>query len=160
MIPPYIVLAERIRSELSDIEPLIERAERAVAAIQRNPENQDFFVDSAALNLHDFYSGLERIFQQIATNIDQHLPDSRDWHRELLEQMHLAISTLRPAVISESTLSSLDEFMRFRHVVRNVYTFTLDVKQIHRLVEMARPAFQSAQADLLNFALFLDEVGK
>jgi hypothetical protein len=53
---------------------------------------------------------------------------------------------------------ALDEFLRFRHVVRNVYAFSLDPVQIERLVGRARPAFERAQTDLLAFADFLDRL--
>jgi hypothetical protein len=35
----------------------------------------DYYLDSVALNLHGFYSGLERIFVMIATVVDMNLPD-------------------------------------------------------------------------------------
>lgn len=160
MIPAYLVLAGRIRSELPDLEQLIDRAERALAAARKKTEDQDFYIDSVALNLHDFYSGVEKLFQQIAANIDQHVPSGRNWHRELLEQMGVAVQELRPAVLSADTVAAIDEFLRFRHVVRNVYTFSLDYKQVSRLVELARPSFEQVKTDLLGFANFLEQVGE
>ena len=67
MIERYILLAGRIRRELEELDRLVERAERALMAAQQRPEDQDFFIDSVALKLHDFYSGLERIFQRIGS---------------------------------------------------------------------------------------------
>jgi hypothetical protein len=160
MIPAYLMLAGRIRNELQDLEQVIDRAERALAAAQKRQEDQDFYIDSVALNLHDFYSGLEKIFQQIAANIEQHMPSGKDWHRELLEQMNTPFEELRPAVLSPETINALDEFLRFRHVVRNVYTFSLEISQVSRLVKLARPAFEQAKNDLSGFVIFLEQVGK
>jgi len=75
MIERYLVLAERIRQELADVEQVIERAERAMAAARQRPDDQDLYLDSVALNLHDFYVGLERVFHLIATTVDRSLPD-------------------------------------------------------------------------------------
>jgi hypothetical protein len=100
LIERYVVLADRIRLELAELERVVARAERAMRAAIQRPEDQDLYVDSAALNLHDFYSGLERIFRQIAATVDNHVPESPEWHRELLFQMVAEVPELRPAVLS------------------------------------------------------------
>jgi hypothetical protein len=63
---------------------------------------------------------------------------------------------LRPGVVSEHTLRTIDQFLRFRHVVQNVYAFEFDPERIERLVQRTRPAFEQIQAELLAFADFLD----
>ncbi|WP_369769939.1 hypothetical protein [Gloeocapsa sp. PCC 73106] len=62
-----------------------------------------------ALNLHGIYTGLERIFEVIATEIDLILPTGDKWHRDLLDQMAIEITTVRKAVITEETRLILDE---------------------------------------------------
>lgn len=47
----------------------------------------DYYLDSVALNLHGFYSGLERVFEKVASTIDGSVPSAANWHRELLNQM-------------------------------------------------------------------------
>ncbi|MFQ5436071.1 MAG: hypothetical protein ACE5FD_14450 [Anaerolineae bacterium] len=63
MISEYLALVTRIHQELGDLESVVTRAERGIRAARQRPEDQDLYIDSAALNLHDFYAGLERIFQ-------------------------------------------------------------------------------------------------
>jgi len=70
-------------------------------------------LESVALNLHGFYSGVERLFELIARRVDQNLPSGDMWHRDLLHQMTQDIRELRPAVISSERVSSLDELRRF-----------------------------------------------
>lgn len=70
MIESYIVLAGRIRKELDDLERLVSRATRAINTAKRNPKDTDLYIDSASLNLHDIYSGFERVFKQIAATVD------------------------------------------------------------------------------------------
>ncbi|HEY8884396.1 MAG TPA: hypothetical protein VIO35_03715, partial [Chloroflexota bacterium] len=50
--------------------------------------------------LHDFYNGVERVFERIATAIDQDLPSAPNWHVDLLDRMAYPIPEVRPAVIS------------------------------------------------------------
>ena len=158
MIESYREVARRIRLELAELETTVNRAERAMIAAQSDVENQDLFLDSAALNLHDFYTGLERIFSQIAKVVDNSMPSSRDWHRHLLNQMGIALSQLRPRVLSAATIQALDEYRRFRHVVRNVYAFEFDVTRIEPLIESLRSSFTEVQSELLAFAEFLEQL--
>jgi hypothetical protein len=74
MIESYIVLAGRIRKELDDLERLVARANRAINTAQKNPQDTDLYMDSASLNLHDVYSGFERVFKQIAATVDGNVP--------------------------------------------------------------------------------------
>jgi hypothetical protein len=97
VIDRYVVVAGRIRQELSDLEQVVARAERAMAAAIRRAEDQDLYLDSAALNLHDFYAGLERIFHHIAAMVDDTVPSGRESHRDLLQQMGLGLNDIRPA---------------------------------------------------------------
>lgn len=78
-----------------------------------------------ALNLHGFYSGIERIFERLVETLDGNLPKGENWHQALLVQMSKEVTGIRPAVISLQTLKRLDEYRGFRHVVRNVYNFHL-----------------------------------
>jgi len=117
----YQELAERIRGEVSDLARVIERALRSWSGGQRLPGERDVYLESVALNLHGFYSGLERLFELIARHVDRALPAGEGWHHDLLQQMSREIAETRPAVISPESASRLDELRRFRHLVRNVY---------------------------------------
>jgi len=52
------------------------------------------YLDSAALNLHGFYSGLERLFELIARHVDGAIPSGETWHRDLLQWIELKIQAL------------------------------------------------------------------
>ncbi len=49
MIESYVVLAERIRKELDDLERLVSRANRALATAGKNPQDADLFSRSEDL---------------------------------------------------------------------------------------------------------------
>ena len=156
MIGRYAVLASRIRQDLVELERVTQRVHRAMQAARRDSPDRGLFVDSVALNLHDFYTGLERIFEQIASVVDQSVPAAHDWHRELLRQMVIGIPGLRPHVISAETAAVVDEYRRFRHVVRNVYAFELDPERVERLGDAVGPAFERISGELLAFAAFVE----
>lgn len=65
MIAAYLDLVDRIHQELNDLERVIVRAERGVYAARQRPEDQDLYIDSAALNLHDFYSAWNVVFSRL-----------------------------------------------------------------------------------------------
>ncbi|MDZ7261208.1 MAG: hypothetical protein ONB05_03755, partial [candidate division KSB1 bacterium] len=50
--------------------------------------------------LHDFYCGVENVFRIIANGLDGEIPDSEDWHIQLLNRMSLEIEDVRPAIVS------------------------------------------------------------
>ncbi len=71
----YIEISQRIRGECDELERVIQRALRAWPQAQKSVSEQEVYLDSVALNLHSFYSGLERIFELIARHIDRSIPD-------------------------------------------------------------------------------------
>jgi hypothetical protein len=160
MISRYALVSSRILQELEDLEAVCGRAERALAAARQNPADQDFYMDSAALSMHDWYSGLERIMSFIASRLEESTPQGKDWHRELLHQMQLEIPDVRPAVFSKSTVSRLDEHLRFRHVLRNVYSFNLQPERIEVLVSGLRETLESVRTDLEAFAVLLRQMAE
>ena len=159
MIARYRVAAGRIRQELEELDLVVRRAERALAAAGKASADRDLLLDSVALNLHDFYAGTERMFEHIASSVDRSVPSGTDRHRELLQQMTLDVSGLRPAVISAETARAVDEYLRFRRVVRNVYAFELDAERLGRLGTALGPTFGVVRSDLEAFATFLERVG-
>jgi len=129
----YAALAGRIREALAELERVIGRAEELADKAGRTGD--DGYWDGVALNLHGFYAGVERIFEDVGRTMEGSVPDSADWHRDLLLQMSAEMSGVRPAVISESTCAQLDEYRGFRHIVRNVYTFRFEPAKIQKLVD-------------------------
>lgn len=151
-------LAERIRGEMADLDRAVERALKSWNFARKHIGDQDAFIDSVALNLHGFYSGLERLFELIARNIDGNVPDASTWHRDLLHRMAEDIEGIRPAVISQENASALDEYRRFRHLVRNVYSINLLPEKLIGLMMALAPTWEKVRTELRAFSQFLDEL--
>jgi hypothetical protein len=146
-------LIERIQLELNEIPRVLARMNEGWERARRS--NDDYYLDGVALNLHGFYMGIERILTRIAETIDDKLPHGEGWHLLLLEQMMKEVPGIRPAAISTETGRKLDEYRRFRHVVRNVYTHNFDPAKLGKLVNSAPELFIQVRAELLAFAAFL-----
>lgn len=154
MNTPLYGLTERIRQGLVELDQVVARLIEAWQRARRSGD--DFYLDSVALNLHGFYSGIERIFECLAKTLDGSLPKGENWHQALLVKMSQEVKGIRPAVISQQVSKRLDEYRGFRHVVRNVYTFHFDVAKLEKLVIGAEDIFAQVRAELLAFADFLD----
>ena len=158
MIPGYLLLAQRIRDELAEIERTVNRAKRSWDIAKKATADQDIYIDSAALNLHGFYSGLERLLEYAAYQLDGGPPQGQAWHKELLRQMSTPLTPVRPAMISAEMAQRLDEFRRFRHLVRNIYAEHLDPQRVGDLVEKLTGLWDDLRHDLTQFAYFLEGV--
>ncbi len=157
MISPELALAERIRDEIVDLDRSVTRAS---AAWERGKvsADQDYYLDAVALNLHGFYSGVERLFELTARHIDQAVPNGESWHQDLINQMAQEISDVRPAIISADVAASLDEYRRFRHLVRNIYATNLVPSKMQGLLERLLPLWNRLRAELIAFAAFLEQI--
>jgi hypothetical protein len=153
-MPSFRALAGRIRQELLALARVARRAEDALAAATAS--HDDRYVDAVALNLHAYYSGLERLFEAIAREVDGAVPQGPNWHVDLLAQVAAPIAEVRPAAISTDLLASLDRLRGFRHVVRNAYTYNLDAQQIAVLVDELGAIAPKASSELADFADWLD----
>ena len=122
-------LAAEIEHELQGLDAL--REELAAA-----PRNDDTFTLRARGSmLHDFYSGIERVFVRIAEELNGGVPQGEQWHRQIVTDMALDIPGVRPAVIDAALTEELGDFLRFRHVFRNVYGSLLQAERMRPLEE-------------------------
>jgi hypothetical protein len=155
---PEMSLAERIRGEMTDLDRSAARVSAAWMRGKRATADQDYYLDAVALNLHGFYSGVERLFELTARYIDRTVPDGESWHRELAIRMAQEVPDVRPAVISPDVASDLDEYRRFRHLVRNVYATNLVPAKMQGLVERLPLLWPRLRAELVAFATFLERI--
>ena len=105
--------------------------------------------------LHDFYTGIEDVFETIAGDINGRLPDASEWYKQLLVRMTVTVPGLRPAVISEELGWKLDEYMRFRHVFRNVYGYLLDWERLKPLLDRMDDVYVEFLREIGSFRAFL-----
>jgi len=68
------------------------------------------------------------------------------------------IKDVRPKVISNELVDALNPYLGFRHVVRNVYTYTLDPDQIQLLVNKLEYVINQLKKELSVFMNFLEKI--
>lgn len=159
MTVKYLLLKQYIEKEFESITKVSTRIIKVDARIADNTEDRDFFIGDLALELHSFYSGLEKIFERIANDLDKNIPTGKSWHKDLLLQMEMTIPDIRPQVLSQATIESIQEYLEFRHLVRNLYSYHFDYQKMNKLVEKLPKVFKLLQDDLKQFTNFLEEVG-
>ena len=108
--------------------------------------------------LHDFYTGLEKIFERIALTIDGGVPEGDDWHIQLLRRMLANIPDRRPALFTKNVGESLGEYLGFRHLFRNIYGFELKWERMSPLVEKFPSVFKEVESQLMKFINFISEI--
>lgn len=61
----------------------------------------------------------------------------------------------RPAVITQVTKKKLEEFLAFRHVVRNIYGFEIDPKRLDNLATNYDQTWSMLHQDIQQFTSWL-----
>ncbi len=142
-------LGQLIVAELEQINALLDKSS---ALIQTPTDVDPSFERLAALSsvLSSFYTGLERIFERIAKDIDGKQPKGERWHVELLEQVARRTER-RPAVISEDSRQRLSEYLAFRHSSRHTYVHDLVWDRMDHLVATVSQTWDAVRAEILQF---------
>jgi hypothetical protein len=149
--PPQIAaLSAMITRDLEAIERLDrELTPLGTALSAPNPAFRD--VAATAYVLHNVYTALENIFEQISRTFENHVTDPAQWHRELLTKMFLEIPKIRPAVLPSDLRGLLNDLRGFRHVFRHAYEFELDVEKLALLVRNWNKSRSSLMSALTRF---------
>ncbi len=115
-------------------------------------------IEAAALRLHSFYTGVERCLLLVSRVMNGSTPSQgQGWHRRLLERMAMATEQ-RPALLQEETQSDLQAYLRFRHLVRNLYSDELRAEPIALLIDDLPEVWRKLSSDLEGFREWLASV--
>ena len=152
----FTLLRIDILDELGNLERRYDEINNYYPSISEPPTLVEIIY--LASNLHDFYLGVEKIFEKIARNIDQQIPKGEFWHSELLRQMSQEFGAVRPAIITKALSDKLEDYLRFRHLTRNVYGFHLDWERMKPLIVSFDSVFTEFRQCLTEFLNFLDNL--
>ncbi|MCX6884856.1 MAG: hypothetical protein NTX27_07430 [Verrucomicrobia bacterium] len=133
---------EQLKRLLSGIHPLLTKCRTTVPT--------EIELSALAAVLHSFYTGVENIFKRVAVELDGEPVRGDSWHRQLLLRMKEP-TMHRPALLSDELHDSLIEYLRFRHVFRNAYSFDLDWQKMLPLVMRLEDTFRIREAELAAF---------
>ena len=148
-------LIERIADERKKIERTVEEIKtRLQKMVSASGEDLGDLKDLVAMRLPVFYMGVENIFKRIAEEIDLDEPQGKNWHKDLLQQMSTS-HPLRPSVISTKTAAALTLILKFRHRLRNIYVFELEIEKTVENAQQVCDIFDSLSIELDVFITWL-----
>ena len=128
--------------------------------LEQRLSNSGETVEAAALRLHSFYTGVERMLLLVSRVVNGGTPSQGEgWHRRQLERMAIETES-RPAVLRETTQRELQEYLRFRHLARNLYADELRAEPIQRLIEQLRQTWLMLEADITGFQGWLTSIAR
>ena len=122
----------KIDFEISQIDKLIDETKPLLQlAHNKTPD----MVETAALGLflHSFYNGVENIIKFIIKEKYGKLPSSYKWHKELLDLCFIRTND-QNELFSESLKIILDDYLSFRHFIRNTYSYRIKWERMEDLV--------------------------
>lgn len=70
----------------------------------------------------------------------------------------IPIEGIRPQVIDEKLENDLEEYLRFRHLFRNIYGFELKWDKCQPLVEKLNIIIKELEEQIVKFKSFLDSI--
>ena len=142
-------LRRLIIRELEEIDALLGKSSPLLGTpVDAEPSFERVAALSAVLN--SFYTGLERIFERIAKEIDTKKPEGERWHIELLNQVARQTES-RPAVISEDSRQRLRDYLAFRHRSRHAYAHYLVWDGMAQLVAGTSQTWNIVRSEILQF---------
>jgi len=149
------VLISEMEQDASILRP---SSENACLRVQ---EKHSGHLEACGYELHRFYNVFEKSLERLCLTFENHFEKKGDYHKRLLERLHLGITEVRPAIIPVSYKNILRELQEFRHVFRHAYDLELRQDRLLELTQHAQTiakafphwvrAFESmVQADLEN----------
>jgi hypothetical protein len=146
-------LCADIDLELKNLSRLLEELKEKLPQLGAAPGSLE--VRGVGSILHDFYNGVEKIFEHIANKVDGDIPSGADWHMQLLKRMGAEVSDRRPAVINKELGEKLSEYLSFRHLFRNIYGFELKWERCKDLAPGLEEIYNDLTGQLEVFKSFL-----
>lgn len=111
---------------------------------------------ACAFLLQSFYTGAERVLERSLKLYGTSIPPSPDWHRQLLDIAFQEQPGIRPAILSTSTHTVLNEYRRFRHVARTHYGMEMKPDLIKALADKLAPTWNDFHQEAEAFIAFIE----
>ena len=152
---------QKIHRVISEMEEELGNIERLLSELnehQKEEPRNSFYLRAVGSIFHDFYCGVERIFERIAEELNGGIPEGDNWHTQLLKDMTLQIAEVRPAVISKELLAKLKSYLEFRHRFRNIYGFELEWDKMKGLKETMPGVADRFKKEIKEFIEFMKKL--
>ena len=150
-----------LKSEiLRDMEKLERLFEKFDASYKRYKQQKEYaYLVESAFYVNRIYTGFERMFGNVANSFENTI-DEKSWHKSLLDRMVIGIENIRPAFISETNYSYLNELRAFRHFFRHTYDFDLQEEKFDIMASGAWELKKNFKKEIDIFLQFINELLK
>ncbi len=148
---PLRALRQLVEAELATLEEVIQSAEYTLTRFSDPTNPEQYEMRGLASYVHDFYNGVESIFERIAVHFDRQLPRGEHSHADLLEQMAAPREGVRDTVVDEALRVQLKELLDFRHFFRHAYGYKLEWDRLRLNVEAMKPVLEQLRKQLAQF---------
>lgn len=145
---PIAALKSLIEDEFIALQRIVRVAGEALATVPDPPDQLQ--LNGFASYLHQYYTGIERIFQRIAIHIDGYLPAGERSHIELLDRMAEPVPGKRNALIDRNQQNILRDYLGFRHFFRHAYGYQLRWSEMRFKIEMMESTLEQLQRAILE----------
>jgi HepT-like protein len=142
-------LIKRIALEQEQLNRLIDTHRSLLAQCALQPPN-DIELSALDFFLHSFYSGLENIFKRIAIEMDRGCRREKPGIVNSWTAWRQPTRTAPPSFLRSSTIP-LSEYLAFRHVVRQSYSFHLQWEKMAALVLNCEATMRRVEDELRVF---------
>lgn len=150
----YQALFDKNWNELEKISVTVAKVTKFLDILAEYHEDADSFdlmVAGISVNLQGVCMSAERLFSNIANDIDGYMPAGDKWQKKLFEQMAIALPHKRPRVISPAALAFLKELKGFKVSVRGGFGDSLDSPAIIAMAMRLPTGYEQLRRDCLLF---------
>lgn len=103
-------LAARVREEQGSVTAVVSEGTAALAR-HAGGDPDGLTLRGIAGVLHDFYTGIERILEAAALELEGSLPGGPRYHTEVLQGAARELPEIRPAILSYESSRALSEYL-------------------------------------------------
>jgi len=139
----------KIEFEIKQIDKLINETTPLLKLVRiKTPD----MVETAALGLflHSFYNGIENILKSVIKEKNGKLPSGNKWHKELLDLCFIKINGQKE-LFDERLKTVLDDYLSFRHFIRNTYSYRIKWERMEYLVLNIDSNWNDIKTEIINY---------
>lgn len=142
---PILALKALVEDELIALGRVAQNMKDLLDPMTQSPTWVELY--AIAGMLHEFYNGIERIFERIAVGMGEGLPAGTAWHTDLLNRVATETEARSP-VIDGPLHARLTEYLKFRHFFRHAYGYTLEWDRLRWPAEQMSQTLQRLHQQL------------
>lgn len=112
-------------------------ADAAKKAALRVQESTPGHLEACAYELARLYNVLERMFERVCEDFENHFEKQGTYHEKLVQRLSLNLEGIRPPFIPGNQLENVRDLKGFRHITRHAYDLVLKAERLAGLVQIA-----------------------